>query len=202
PVIGILRNHPRTPADVVVVHSAPTADEMLFRDELRAMDAAGRIRFVERITGRDGAEVRLPVHRIGDVVPDWRERHTWACGPTGMLDEAEEHWAAHALADRLHTERFRTRLAAVGDGGEIDFSASGTTVEADGSTTILDAGEGAGVLMKSGCRMGICFNCVVPLRDGSVRDLRTGEITTATPEDPVLIQTCVSAAAGACQLDL
>jgi len=50
--------------------------------------------------------------------------------------------------------------------------------------------------------MGICFGCVAPLRDGSVRDLRNGEITTAGPQEPVLIQTCVSAAAGPCDIDL
>jgi hypothetical protein len=50
--------------------------------------------------------------------------------------------------------------------------------------------------------MGICFGCVVPLREGVVRDLRDGAVTTAAPGDGVLIQTCVSAAAGACDIDL
>src|SRR5699024_8335207 len=108
--------------------------------------------FVERITGRDDGEVRLPAHRIGDVVPDWRERHTWACGPTGLLDEADAHWEANGIPERLHTERFRPRVTAAGDGGEITFSTSGTTVAAAAATTILDAGEEAGVLMPSGCR--------------------------------------------------
>ena len=85
------------------------------------------------------------------------------------------------------------------------FARSGTTVEADGATPILDAAEAAGVLMPSGCRMGICFGCVLPMREGAVRDLRTGEITTATPGETgtegVRIQTCISAAAGPCDLD-
>ena len=29
--------------------------------------------------------------------------------------------------------------------------------------------------------MGICFGCVLPLREGAVRDLRNGAITTAVP---------------------
>ena len=45
--------------------------------------------------------------------------------------------------------------------------------------------------------MGICFGCVLPLREGAVRDLRNGEITTAAPGDGVLVQTCINAAAGA-----
>jgi ferredoxin len=55
--------------------------------------------------------------------------------------------------------------------------------------------------MPSGCRMGICFTCVLPLRQGAVRDLRTGQLTTAEPGDNVLVQTCISAAAGPCHLD-
>jgi hypothetical protein len=35
-----------------------------------------------------------------------------------------------------------------------------------------------------------------------VRDLRSGDLTTAAAGDGVLIQTCVSAAAGACDIDL
>lgn len=196
PVMGMLRNSP-LPRDVVVVHSAPTPEEMLFRTELRALADAGRIRLITRFTRAAGV---LPVTELDSVVPDWRTRHTWACGPTALLDDAEAHWADAGLADHLHTERFRPRIHAVGEGGEITFTRSGITTAADASTTLLDAGEEAGVLMPSGCRMGICFNCVVPMTKGSVRDLRTGDLTTANPDDPVIIQTCVSAAAGPCHL--
>ncbi len=50
--------------------------------------------------------------------------------------------------------------------------------------------------------MGICFGCVAPLRQGAVRDLRNGDLTTAAPATACSIQTCVSAAAGACDIDL
>jgi ferredoxin len=91
---------------------------------------------------------------------------------------------------------------AAGDGGTVTFAKSATVLDAAGDQTLLDAGEAAGVLMPSGCRMGICFGCVAPLRQGAVRDLRNGDITTAAPGDNVLIQTCVSAAAGTCDIDL
>jgi ferredoxin len=67
------------------------------------------------------------------------------------------------------------------------------------------AGEDAGVLMPSGCRMGVCYSCVTPLLSGAVRDLRSGDLTTAVPgeTDPggVLVQTCINAAAGPCTFD-
>jgi ferredoxin-NADP reductase len=205
PVMGILRNLAEgqlldgRATDVVLVHSAPTADDVIFGAELRELATAGRIRLVEQHTDTDGM---LDAAAIAELVPDLAERSTWACGPVGMLDALEEHWTGAGHAERLYTERFRPAIiAGDGEGGTVTFTANGTTLEADGSTPILDAAEDAGVLMPSGCRMGICFGCVLPLREGAVRDLRTGEVTTAAPGDGVLVQTCVSAAAGACAID-
>src|SRR3954447_8588527 len=202
PVMGMLRSHLRERGDlddVVLVHSAPTVDDVVFGAELRELHAAGALRLVER---HNEAEGILTPAELDALVPDWRGREAWACGPTAMLDAFESHYADAGLPGRLHTERFRPALAAVGEGGTVTFARSGTVVEADGSTTLLDAGEDAGVLMPSGCRMGICFGCVVGLREGAVRDLRSGDVTTAVPEDGIRIQTCVSAAAGACDIDL
>jgi ferredoxin len=136
-------------------------------------------------------------------VPDLQERSTLACGPAGLLDALAAHHDALGLP--LTTEQFRVATVAAGEGGTVTFGRSGTTVEADGATPILTAAEDAGVLMPSGCRMGICYGCVLPLRQGAVRDLRTGEITTAVPHQSgsggVPIQTCINAAAGACDID-
>jgi ferredoxin-NADP reductase len=197
PVMGMLRNHPEL-SDVVLVHSAPTADDVVFGAELRAMAAAGRIRLVEQHTDTVGL---LTPDALAALVPDIAERRTWACGPVGMLEVLEAYWESAGIADRLHTERFRPRVLVTGEGGTVSFARTGTTIEADGATPILDAAEEAGVLMPSGCRMGICYGCVLPLREGAVRDLRNGEVTTAAPGDGVLIQTCISAAAGACDID-
>ncbi|MDO3704367.1 ferredoxin reductase [Micromonospora sp. C28SCA-DRY-2] len=199
PVMGMLRAGALAGADVVVVHSAPTATDVIFGAELRRLAADGVIRLVERHTDTDGL---LGVADLDALVPDHLDRETWACGPVGLLDALEEHWTSRGCADRLHTERFRPTVVTPGEGGTLTFARAAVTVEADGATPILDAGERAGVLMPSGCRMGICFGCVVPLRQGAVRDLRNGQLTTAVPGDGVLVQTCVSAAAGPCDLDL
>lgn len=199
PVMGMLRNMADQHCDVIVVHSAPTADDVIFGEELRMMARQGRIRLMEKHTDTDGM---LDVAKLDELVDDFAERQTWACGPAGMLDALETRWADDDIADRLHTERFRPTIITAGDGGQVTFSKSSTVVAAGGAETLLDAGEAAGVLMPSGCRMGICFGCVVPLRQGAVRDLRTGDVTTAAAGDNVQIQTCVSAAAGSCDIDL
>jgi ferredoxin-NADP reductase len=198
PVMGMLRSHGAELGDVVVLHSAPTPAEVIFGGELRELAGRGSIRLIEQHTDTHGM---LDVSRLHEHVPDWTDRQTWACGPTGLVNAAEEHWRRRGMADRLHTERFRPTVLVTGHGGSVTFSNTAVTVDADGSTPLLDVGERAGVLMPSGCRMGICYGCVSPLREGAVRDLRTGEITAAVPGDGVLIQTCVTAAAGACDLE-
>jgi stearoyl-CoA 9-desaturase NADPH oxidoreductase len=198
PVMGMLRSALHDLRDVVVVHSAATREAVVFGEELRALAAAGRLRLVERHTRAGG---RLTPQALAGLVPDLAERHTWACGPNEMLDDLGAYWSAAGLDGRLHVERFRPVLAATGDGGRVTFGRSGTVVDAAGGVPLLEAGEAAGVLMPSGCRMGICFSCVLPMTGGSVRDLRDGRITTAGEGDTIPVQTCVSAAAGPCHLD-
>jgi stearoyl-CoA 9-desaturase NADPH oxidoreductase len=212
PVIGMLRNlfpvadcgvvrlRRSADLDITVVHVAPSEPDSIFIANLRALDDAGLIRLVARHTDVHG---RLDVDNLAHLVPDLPERTTFACGPTGLLDALAAHHDAHGLP--LMTEQFRVATAAAGAGGLVTFGRSGTTVEADGATPILTALEDAGVLMPSGCRMGICYGCVLPLREGAVRDLRTGEITAASRQQSgsggVPIQTCINAAAGACDID-
>ena len=199
PVMSMLRTLARRDqiTDVVHLHSAPTESDVLFAAELARMQTGYEgYRLRLRSTRTEG---RLDLSRLGDEVPDWRERQTWACGPEGMLNAAERVWHAAGIGEQLHLERFAvSKAAARGQGGTVEFARSGKTVTVDGATPLMDAGEGVGIQMPFGCRMGICQSCVVGLLDGHVRDLRTG----AEHEPGSRVQTCISAASGDCVLDI
>ncbi|BBX17912.1 stearoyl-CoA 9-desaturase [Mycolicibacterium duvalii] len=199
PVMSMLRTLVRRGqlGDVVHVHSAPTAADVLFAAELAELQQQQKgFRLTLRATRSEG---RLDLSRLDEVVPDWRGRQTWACGPAAMLEAAERTWSAAGLTDQLHLERFAaSRAAAHGSGGTVEFARSDKTAVIDGATSLLEAGEAAGVPMPFGCRMGICQSCVVGLLDGHVRDLRTG----VEHEPGARVQTCVSAASGDCTLDV
>jgi len=184
-------------SDVVHLHSAPTPDEVMFAAELAEL---GRARPGYRLTVQATRTAgRLDFSRLDDQVPDWRDRQTWVCGPEGMVSDAERLWAAEGVADRLHLERFAAaRVAGSGRGGTVTFARTGTTLAADAATSLLEAGEQAGVRLPFGCRMGICHTCVVSLVDGRVRDLRTG----AEHEPGERVQTCVTAPSGDCVVDI
>jgi len=185
-----------TDVDIVVVHVAPSEPDSIFIRNLKSLDETGAIRLVPRY---DDVHGMLDVADLAELVPDLTERATYACGPAGLLDALEAHHTG--LGVELFTEQFRVAMVEPGDGGTVSFEKNGTVVDADGGTPILVAAEEAGVLMPSGCRMGVCYGCVLPLREGVVRDLRNGEITRAAEGDNVIIQTCINAAAGPCRID-
>jgi len=205
PVMAMLRTldrrsqtNGRAMPDVVLHYSSPNEDRMIFREELSALEERHDGLKIHRLhTDVDGM---LDLADLASICPDWRERETWACGPGPMLDAIEAHFEEAGLEERLHLERFSLELGGEGgEGGTITFQNSGKKTEVDGATTILEAGEEAGVGMPYGCRMGICHTCTLTLVSGTVRDLRNGD-EYGQPNEQV--QTCVTAAVGDCTLDI
>ena len=62
------------------------------------------------------------------------------------------------------------------------------TLEVGPDETILEAAERAQHQLPHACRMGICHSCLVPLTDGAVTNIRTGELH----REPGPVQTCVT----------
>lgn len=204
PVMAMLRtmDRRRSMPDVVLHYSSPTPDRMIFRNELDALEERHEGLAIHRLhTDVDGIlDPADPDRGLDEICADWRDRETWACGPGPMLDALTEHFEEAGLADRLHLERFSLELGGEGgEGGTLTFRNSGRSIEVDGATTVLEAGEEAGVGMPYGCRMGICHTCTITLVAGRVRDLRNGDEYDQPNEQ---VQTCITAAVGDCTLDI
>jgi len=207
PVMGMLRSlaAARAVGDAVLVHHAPADSDVIFAADLQ--DLARRFpRFGLDVTltgpGAPPPDAALTAARLDRLCPDWRRREAWVCGPAPLLDAAETLWAGPDCTGTLHVERFsaaRSAPAPSGSGGHVTFGTSRCTVDSDGSETLLDLAESAGLTPTSGCRMGVCRRCVTPLRSGTVRDLRDGR---TEPEPGTHVQICVSAAQGDVELDL
>ncbi len=200
PVMAMLRTLDRrgTMPDVVMHYSSPTEERMIFRDELNDLEQKHDGFVLHRLhTDTDGM---LDLAELDRICPDWRDRETYACGPGPMLDAATEYFEQQGVEDQLHLERFSLQLGGDGgEGGTITFRNSGKSVDADGATTVLEAGEEAGIGMPFGCRMGICHTCTLTLVSGTVRDLRNGDEYDNANES---VQTCVTAAVGDCTFDI
>ena len=202
PIMSMLRHLDGEDAvkDVVHIHSAHTKEEVVFGDELRALaDKHDGLRLHEQITGEMG---RFKPADLDELVPDWRERETYASGPADLLDALTEHYEQHGDCDRLQMERFQPVIGGdggEGEGGTIKFLKSDKEAQSDGSQPILVAGEEAGLELPFGCRMGICHTCTGTLTKGKLRDLRSGEVADCEGQ---VVRTCVNAPEGDIEIEL
>ena len=184
--------------NVTFVLTARTTQEMIARREL--VRYSREHSWLDLILWPTSALGHFDEVALTDHVPDWAGLDAYVCGPAGMLTAVDRIWRDGDVIDRLHVEQFQTQLAVVdGEGGSVTFAKSGRTASGDASTPLLEVGERAGALMPSGCRIGICHTCVVPLRSGKVRDLRSG-VVHGDVGDP--IQTCINSAACDVELDV
>ncbi|REE99917.1 ferredoxin reductase [Thermomonospora umbrina] len=94
--------------DTLLIHTAPTRDDVIFRGALRAMAARfPKLRLYERHTREHG---RLRAAEIPGLCADWARRPTWACAPPGLLADLTRHWDDHGIGTALRTERFQTSV--------------------------------------------------------------------------------------------
>src|SRR5258707_13598149 len=92
PVIAMLRSLKQRgeSPDILHIHSAPVVDEVIFHDELRALERAqSGYQLHLQLTADMG---HIDFAELDGVVPDWKERSAWACGPAAMLDTVEKVW--------------------------------------------------------------------------------------------------------------
>jgi stearoyl-CoA 9-desaturase NADPH oxidoreductase len=203
PIMSMLRHLDQSDelGDVVLLHSARHADDVIFGSELRALsDRHQRFVLHEQHTGENG---RMGPSDLDRLCEDWRDRETYLSGPTEMLNAFDEHYEQAGIEARLHMERFQPKLGLgdgdEGEGGTIKFLKSDCEAQSDGSKPILVAGEDAGLDLPYGCREGICHTCVGELRTGRVRDLRSGKVYGQEGE---VIRTCISAPEGPIEIEL
>ena len=203
PIMSMLRHLDQSGelGDAVLLHSARRTEEVIFGDELRALaDRNERFQLHEQLTADNG---RMGPADLDRLCPDWKERQAYISGPNDMLDAFGEHYEQQGDPEQLHMERFQPKLGLgdgeEGSGGTIKFLDSDCEAESDGSQPILVAGENAGLELPYGCREGICHTCVGELREGRVRDLRTGKVYGQEGE---IIRTCISAPEGPIEIEL
>lgn len=185
---------------VTFLHYARSPEDQIFAEELAGVAAAD-----------NGVDVQL---RYGDrlfsefelrrLVPDHRDTDTWLCGPAGLVELVRSAYRLESgeTSPRLRMEFFKPTVArAASDGdlveGEVSFTRSGQAAPTT-AASLLEQAEELGLEPEYGCRMGICFSCTRKVT-GTVRNVLTGETSTATDEDTRI---CVSQAVGDCRVDL
>ena len=208
PAMSMLRSlvaQERLP-DTVHIHYAPHEFDVIFGKELAQMAQeharyALRLVYTHAYGEHKQSKGYFSAEQLDRLCPDWRVREVYACGPPGLLAALEKHFEHAGRLGHLHIERFLASFAVVPPnavGGRVRFAKSQIDVQADHLTPLLRVAEDAGLNPPHGCRMGICHTCNTTLVSGCVRDLRNGQLIS---EVGSIVQTCVCAAAGDCELN-
>lgn len=178
----------RSRRDVVLLGWAPRACDLIARGELALLPNRLPGLRVHTAFTRDGMP-RFSASGLAAVVPDFRDRLTYVCGPDALTDAVAAHWHDAGLDGRLRREWFGAPRSAVASNGPVAVACtrSGRTVTVPGVQSLLVELEAAGLTPAHGCRAGICRQCTCMLASGAVEELRTGGTRNETDEP---IQLC------------
>jgi ferredoxin-NADP reductase len=198
---------------ITFLHYAQSPDHQIFADELAEIAAQGYgvdLHLVYPESAGPGAErldrrsfTPMELERI--LGPGFRDVDTWACGPAGLIEKVMAAYSQEdgAVSDKLRVEYFKAPKVSTSSTGEaaegdVTFTRAGATAANDG-TSLLEQAEAAGLTPTFGCRMGICFSCTATKKEGTVRNVLTGETSSLPDED---IRICVSTPQGDCSVEL
>ncbi len=206
PVMSMLRTlcHEGHAGAVTFLHYAQTRDRVPYRRGLAEMAIRHpNVRVALAYTREaDGTLTgHLSREHVRAVAPAADRAPAYVCGPPGLIESARRIWAEDGIEQLLHVESFLPpSLALPGDRpeGSVSFARTRELVPNTGRS-LLEQAEQAGLSPQFGCRMGICHTCTCRKTAGSVRNLVSGEISSADEED---IQICVSVPVGDVEIDL
>jgi stearoyl-CoA 9-desaturase NADPH oxidoreductase len=174
--------------DIVVANYASTARELIFADELQALERRhSNLHVALRATHASG---RLCASHVDAFAADAAERCTFACGPVGFVEAVHGLWRDRGYPRSPRSEAF-VAAAAVGEARDValHFVRSSREIQGTNHRPLLAQAEAAGLRPPSGCRMGICLSCTCRKRSGTVKNLVTGAISAEPDED---VRLCIS----------
>ncbi|ABZ75673.1 Oxidoreductase FAD-binding domain protein [Shewanella halifaxensis HAW-EB4] len=187
-------------ADISFLHSAKSSEDLIFKDSLAQMaqrNAQFNLNYIlEQLTCEadvhiDSRAGRLTAEKLERLVPDFRSRTVFVCGPEPYMQ------AVKALLESLefdmtqfHQESFGSFK---GDMGEL-AAAKDDSAKASGfmlnigerrralsaEQTVLDGIEAEGLPIIAACRSGVCGACKCKVIEG---DIESTSQMALTPDE-------------------
>jgi ferredoxin-NADP reductase len=209
PIVSIVRQLAHAPHGSHVAWLHYGRRETMLEEEILALGAqhAWLSLSFTRTDGPDAAPAarrRLSESTLAELVPDWKQREAFVCGPAGLLSVAGELWKAHRIESKLRTESFGAAWPTapvdhIALSSRLSFARSRREARGVAGVSLLEQAEAAGLHPQHGCRMGICHSCRCRKLSGAVRNVRTGVVSDRPDEE---IQLCISTPRSDVVLDL
>lgn len=190
--------------DVVYLHAASTPEDLLFAHELAELSAGmpnlAVILIVSRVPHGQvflGPRGRLDRRLLAALVPDFRDRTAFVCGPDGFMAQLRAAFrsSGHDMT-RYHEERFHPAEVVLNDRslvttrGTATLTVSKRTIPLGDGRTLLSSLAAGGVVVPTGCRQGLCGTCRVRLIEGEVSMSDHGTLTAAERASGLVLACC------------
>jgi stearoyl-CoA 9-desaturase NADPH oxidoreductase len=175
----------------------------LYDPELRGLALRQQgLRLARGFTRARGSQLpgRFAREHLPAVISDHAAAATFVCGPPALIDAVRSMWAKEGLPEPS-LETFTAPVLSFDTGGAegvVRFARSGREA-ANSGLPLLEQAEDAGLAPAHGCRMGICNTCSCHKTTGTVRNVISGETSSAGEEQ---VRICVSVPVGDVVLDL
>lgn len=190
--------------DVHLLYYVQAEDQILFKQEL--VDNAASLGLVKVTFLNDQKHGFLSKEHLKSHCDDIQERQVYICGPKPMIALARTY--LNELGVNEHQVHFEYFGAAPIDLPR-DFASSSlvtfqrtsltTEVNNDEPKSLLEVAEEAGLKPVSGCRMGVCHQCICQKSSGKVLNTITGQYSDTGAGE---IQLCISVACDDVVLEL
>ena len=145
-------------------------------------------------------EGRISEKHLNELDLDFSQCQSYLCGPSGMLQSTMELLVKKDVSDEhIKSEHFHPFVIDEMDdenvmpGKVLLEKRNNRAIESSGKEAILSLIEKEQIKMKSGCRMGICYQCQCEKMSGVVYNKKTKQYSDTGRE---VIQICVSIPVG------
>ena len=190
--------------DVQLLYFARDSRHFLFTEEFDRLQLELPNLTITRLDNEQHGLVSEALLR--QYCPDVARRQVYICGPSPMIALSRSVLQGMDIATgQIHFEYFGAAPVdyprAAADSALVSFRRAGIATEVGGqqARTLLDVAEQAGLKPVSGCRVGVCHQCICQKQSGVVYNTLTGQYSDTGAGE---IQLCVSVAASDLVLDL
>ena len=189
--------------DITLMYYARSAQHFLFESEFNAIaEQHPNVKLKLINSEQDG---NINSDHIEMFAQPQSDTHFYICGPSPMIILARKLLKDLSVADsRVHYEFFGPEpisLDVQTDGAAILFERSNKQIEssADETSTLLEIAEQNDLKPVSGCRMGVCHQCICQKKSGVVYNTKTQTYSDTGAQE---IQLCISVPVNDVVLDL
>lgn len=191
-----------TALDIHLLYYSRDKQQILFHQEFQQLEkelANLSITFVD--SELDGF---INTRHLQEYCADYAQRSAYICGPSPMIQQTRKVLAELDVAkEKIHFEFFGAAPIEMDKNtqGAVHFQTSDKVwISEEGQqNSLLEQAEELGLKPVSGCRIGVCHQCICKKKSGVVFNTRTREYSDTGTEE---IQLCISVAQGDVVLDL